>query len=220
MARYRNKAEYIESVEAEAQLIIDYFDHTPRRFLGIGVGNIYDHLFPLLSGNWTGIYCEPNPMDCAKIITDCEKFCVNGVSIENRVTILNTGVMASSGLKTMYVVINNTCTSSFDPVFVLENPGNKSSPIVRKIIVNTIGANELIDYVGTDIDLINIDAEMSDSEIVIHLPWKKLNRCRMVIVEEINNAAKKILADNNFVIHTKTFDKIKSNNTVYIKELT
>ena len=199
----------LERYTEEACLINNYFDGNQFCFLCIGSSNGVDHLYPLLTQGWQGIYCEPAPVECSKLIEITEPFV-------NQVTIINSAVMSKSGLATMYICTNGLGTSSLHRSHAEGNKLLVPNPDIRKIIVNTINAEDLINFTGTNITLISIDAEGSDSEIIRSMPWKQLNQCRMVFVESLTPKAEKVLLKNNFVLYVGA---TANGNIIYVRDL-
>jgi FkbM family methyltransferase len=202
--------QYNEYRYEEHQIIVDYFGDISGRFLCIGAGVGHDHLHPLLESDWTGVYCEPNPVDCASLLLAVAKF-------KDKVTIVNSAVTDKSGLAIFYRCVNGVGVSSLDPDHAESNKATIPNPTIQKIIVNTIAANKLIEFIGKDFNLISIDAEGSDSKIVKSIPWEELKQCQMIFVEQIDPDAHRILINNNFVLHTNS---TSNHNRIYTKKLT
>jgi FkbM family methyltransferase len=194
----------------EHQIIVDYFGDISGRFLCIGGGAGLDHLEPLLESNWTGVYCEPNPVDCASLLLAVAQF-------KDKVTIVNSAVTDKSGLAIFYRCVDSVGVSSLDPDHAERNKAMVPNPTIQKIIVNTIAANKLIEFIGKNFNLISIDAEGSDSKIVKSMPWEELKQCQMIFVEHIDQDAHQILINNNFVVY---INSTVNHNRIYTKKLT
>lgn len=151
------------------------------KFLGIGANVGLDWGFPLLEQGWTGVYCEPDPIACAQLIQNTEKF-------RDRVSIINSAVMPTSGLRPFYLSLNSSFLSSMHSDW-LENvlSYNKNqwdqNPKKVPILTNAISFQELIDYVGNDFDLIVIDTEGVDVEIAMSIDWSQFTKCTLLSLE-------------------------------------
>jgi FkbM family methyltransferase len=171
----------------ELLVITNFFGPDPKKFLCIGAQDGLDHTHLLLKGGWSGIYCEPNPIVCSELITNTEVY-------KDKVTIINGAVMGKSGLQTFYLCKNITAISSFQeswtdhtmPDLLKKFPELPSEPEIQEILTNTISAQDLINHLGTDIDFISIDAEGSDPEIIMNMPWGILDKCKMAFIEYYN----------------------------------
>jgi FkbM family methyltransferase len=193
----------------ENKIITDYFNGIAFCFLCIGSSDGNDHLFPLLSQGWQGIYCEPAPMECSELIVKTAPF-------KDQVTIINSAILHTSGLAPMYICTNGIGTSSLHKSHADSNRQVVPNPDIRKIVVNTLKSEDLISFIGNNLALISIDAEGSDSDIIRSLPWKELNQCRMVFVETLTPKAEKVLRKNNFVLHVES---TVNSNKIYVRDL-
>lgn len=161
-------------------ILAEYFKNFKGRFLGIGANFGFDWGFPLLDRGWTGVYCEPDPIACAQLIANTEKY-------RDRVTIVNSAVMPTSGLRPFYLSLNSSFLSSIHSDW-LENALSHNdswdrNPKKLPILTNTISFINLIAYVGTDFDLIVIDAEGVDVEIAMSIDWSQFTKCTLISLE-------------------------------------
>jgi FkbM family methyltransferase len=164
------------------QLLIDIFGSTKGHFLGIGANFGCDWSFPLLDKQWTGVYCEPDPQACSALIQNTKKY-------RDQVSIVNSAVMGSSGLMPFYLSMNSSFLSSMRPDWMqklLSVEYNKhwdNEPTQVPIVTNAISFQHLINYTGSDFDLIVIDTEGSDSEIATSIDWSQFKKCQAVCLE-------------------------------------
>jgi FkbM family methyltransferase len=165
------------------KILEDTFKDFKGKFLGIGahIGN--DWSLPLLDQGWTGVYCEPDPFACAELIKNTEKY-------QSQISIVNSAVMATSGLRQFYLSLNSSFLSSMRSDWMeklLSIKYNKhwdQNPRKLSITTNAISFQELLNYVGKDFDLIVIDTEGSDAEIIASIDWKQLTNCKMICFEQ------------------------------------
>lgn len=163
------------------KLLEDLFPNSGH-FLGIGANIGKDWSFPLLEKQWTGVFCEPDPSACSELIKNTKQY-------SNQVTIVNSAIMGSSGLRPFYVSLNSSFLSSMRPEWMhklLSIEYNKvwdSKPEQVSIVTNAISFQELINYTGSEFDLIVIDAEGSDAEIAASIDWSQFSKCQAVCLE-------------------------------------
>jgi FkbM family methyltransferase len=165
------------------KILAKSFKDFKGRFLGIGAHFGNDWSLPLLDRGWTGVYCEPDPFACVELIKNTEKY-------QNQIRIVNSAVMDTSGLTTFYLSLNSSFLSSMRPDWMeklLSIEYNKHwdlNPTQLPITTNAISFQELLDYIGTDFDLVVINAEGSDAAIIASINWKQLTNCKMICFEK------------------------------------
>ena len=150
-------------------ILVDHFKNFTGKFLGIGANVGLDWGFPLLDRGWSGVYCEPDPIACSQLIQNTEKY-------RNQVSIVNSAIMPTSGLRPFYLSLNSSFLSSMDSDWletVLSYNNNQwdKNPKKVPILTNAISFQELINYIGIDFDLIVIDTEGFDVEIAMSVDW-------------------------------------------------
>lgn len=199
----------------ELLTILDFFSVEPKTFLCIGAQDGLDHTHLLLRQGWTGIYCEPNPLICDELFRNVAPY-------KDKVTIVNSAVMNKSGLQKFYVCTNISAISSLQETWTahtmpglleMQDPNIPTDPVIQEVITNVISARDLIEFVGTDIDFISIDAEGSDPDIVKNMPWEILDKCKMVFIEYYTDEVHKFMLQHSFTL-LKTSNL---QNSIYIK---
>jgi hypothetical protein len=86
-------------------------------------------------------------------------------------------------------------------------------PNIRKIIINAISTQELLTLVGTDFDIVSIDAEGSDDRIVTSIDWQQFDRCRILLIEGNLHLRNQLENQGNFKVYTET-----DSNIIYVKD--
>ena len=160
--------------ELDDVVVSDFFrSQSTGRFLSIGSANGIDQTYSLLRKGWSGVYCEPDPVALSSIdghglLRVTENFRDNAI-------IVNAAIAPLSGICDFY--INNTIALS-----TTKKEWSDSTSI--PVIINTIGFNQLLDYVGEDFDYVQIDSEGNDVELVESIDWsKRLPNCKMIGIE-------------------------------------
>jgi len=189
-------------------ILADHFKNVKGKFLGIGAHIGLDWGFPLLEQGWQGVYCEPDPFNCSKLLENIEKY-------SNQVKVVNSAITPTGGVMPFYSSYNSSFLSSLDPdhlqTAISYNSSWDSNPKVIPFLTNTLSFQNLINYVGKDFDLIVIDAEGYDVEIAESLDWSQFGKCTLVSLEhgypEIypnDNIVKQLFDQGNFVLETIT----------------
>ena len=176
------------------------------RFLEIGADDGKDHLYHLLAKGWDGVYCEPDPRCCYELIKNTESY-------KNQVTIINSAVMDQQGLIDFYFSSNGSGTSSLDQSWHERMKEHVPESNIRKIITNAISTQELLTLVGTDFDIVSIDAEGSDDRIVTSIDWQQFDRCRILLIEGNLHLRNQLEEQGNFKVYTET-----DSNIIYVKD--
>jgi hypothetical protein len=155
-------------------VVSDFFKSQPTgRFLCIGSANGIDQTRSLLEKGWSGVYCEPDPVALSD--NDGHGLLRATKEFRDKIVIVNAAITSTSDVCEFY--INKTIALSTTKK---EWADNDSIPI----IINSLGVNQLLDYVGEDFDYVQIDAEGADVEIVNSIDWsKRLPNCKMIGVE-------------------------------------
>jgi FkbM family methyltransferase len=172
-------------IELLDEILKNQFINNGGRFLGIGANVGQDWSWPLLQQGWHGVLVEPDPTACTSLIKNAKEFA-------SQLTIINTAISARSGLSPFYLSLRSSWNSSLNlawqnKIFSTNvhnlSKYNDDENHVYKIITNTIGFQNFIDYVGNNFDVIVIDTEGSDSEIVLSLDWKQFSQCKLLCIE-------------------------------------
>lgn len=162
------------SQDVDDTLVSEFFKSQPTgRFLSIGAANGIDQTWSLLQKGWSGVYCEPDPVALTSV--DGHGLLRATKDVSDRVMIVNAAIAATSGVGQFY--INHTIALSTTKLHLSDSSS-------RPIIINSLGVNQLLDYVGEDFDYVQIDAEGSDYEIVTAIDWAtRLPTCKLLGIE-------------------------------------
>lgn len=172
-------------VTTEKEFIPFYFNKFPKgKFLEIGSndgdpGNPHEPCWPLLNLGWKGVYCEPNPYACAKLLTNLKPY-------RKHVTVVNSAITATGGLKTFYMNDFHHSCSSFQEDWMAKQTYIDEGTKQYSIGTNTSTMQQLVDYVGTDFNCISIDIECEDEileEIIMSFDWTLFTQCKLYIIE-------------------------------------
>ena len=137
----------------------------------------------LIESGWKAVVCEPDPFAISILIEKHSKYADN-------LTIVNSAISPTTGsLLPFYLSIGRSAMSSLQRTWLRRQ---KQIPIEerqqRQILTHTLSFQQLLDYVGTDFDLVVIDAEGIDAELIGSIDWTQLDNCRMVCVEQIGDS--------------------------------
>jgi FkbM family methyltransferase len=160
--------------------------------LDVGANFGFFALYALENGA-NKIYCvEPFPQAFENVVSLSKDF--NIVPINKAV---------SSKSEDLYMSINpgcsaTNCLSDYNDIF--NNDGGK-------LLVKTIDINNLIESVGSYIDLLKVDCEGAELDIFESIKPENLNRIGKMVIEThsdyIDTYIRNVLAENNFEIHSK-----------------
>jgi FkbM family methyltransferase len=162
------------SQDVDDALVSDFFKSQPTgKFLSIGAANGIDQTWALLHKGWSGVYCEPDPVALTSV--DGHGLLRATKDFSDRVMVVNAAIAATSGVCQFY--INHTIALSTTKLHLSDTSS-------RPIIINSLGVNQLLDYVGEDFDYVQIDAEGADHEIITAIDWAtRLPICKLLGVE-------------------------------------
>ena len=201
----------------EKQFVVDFFKDQPTgKFLEIGAcdggPNSDDEPFwGLLEKGWNGVYCEPNPMSCTRLIN-------NVMPYGDKVKIFNGAVAPTSGLTDFYLSVDTGGSSSFDPSWMSQQYYYKQTDRQYPIITNTTTVNTLLNLIGWDVDAISIDVEAKPESEFLKMLFNdvdltKLTRCKLFIIEAVPNVLRDRLLDLGFEM---VFSKV--HNSIFYKK--
>jgi len=194
----------------EKYVVLEFFENLPvGRFLEIGANDGVptsddEPVWGLKEKGWAGVYCEPNPSSCAKLIKNIGP---DRPDIE----IVNCAITIDSGLKTFYSVSsknNNTTvgTSSFRSHWIPLLPKILQDRVdfIKPIITNTITFNQLLDEVGSDFDFVSIDVENlaeENDEFIQSIDFARLENCKMIMIESITEKSIKYIESFGYSLY-------------------
>ena len=121
--------------------------------------------------------------------------------------------MDQQGLMDFYFSSNGSGTSSLDQSWHERMKEHVPESNIRKIITNAISTQELLTLVGTDFDIVSIDAEGSDDRIVTSIDWQQFDRCRILLIEGNLHLRNQLEEQGNFKVYTET-----DSNIIYVKD--
>lgn len=168
----------------EKFFIADFFkNYSNGRFLEIGSndGDPEDDnepVWPLVKMGWSGIYCEPNPHACSKLLHNLKSY--RGIEV------VNCAVADKSELQKFYIADDFPMASSFDVTWIPNTPYITSDTKQYSIFTNTITMYQLVNSVGTDFDCISIDVEAYDrfyTNLIKSFDWRLFDKCKVIVIE-------------------------------------
>jgi hypothetical protein len=168
----------------EKEFIPNFFKDFPSgKFLEIGANdgepnNLHEPCWELLKLGWEGVYCEPNPYACSRLLKNLKNF--------NNTTVVNGAIDINPGLKNFYIDNNWSCMSSLDKNWIDQVEIAPKDLVQNPIIINTFTIKQLTDVVGIDFNCISIDIENTYDfyeKIVNSFDWKLFDKCKMLVIE-------------------------------------
>jgi len=192
------------------QFVIDYFSNqSSGRFLEIGAndGEPYNNNEPfwgLVEKNWSGVYCEPNPIACAQLIK-------NVMPYGDKIKIVNGALDTDTGLKTFYLSVDSKGpSSSFHSDWMAQQTYHKPNDRQYPIITNSFTLENLLDNVGYDFDAMSIDIETNEYQLeqMLHdFNFSKLNNCKLIMLEVCSKKITQSLLNLGYSINTTVPNK-------------
>ena len=192
------------------QFVIDYFSNqSSGRFLEIGAndGEPYNNNEPfwrLVEKNWSGVYCEPNPIACSQLIK-------NVMPYGDKIKIVNGALSTDVGLKTFYVSVDSKGpSSSLHPEWMAQQTYHKPNDRQYPIITNSFTLENLLDNVGYDFDAMSIDIETNEYQLeqMLHdFNFSKLNNCKLIMLEVCSKKLTQSLLNLGYSINTTVPNK-------------
>lgn len=198
------------------QYVIDFFKNYPTgRFLEIGADDggprtDSEPFWGLIEQGWSGVYCEPNPMACTKLIK-------HAIPYGDKIKIFNGGIASSAGIKDFFISIETSGSSSFYPNWMQRQHFYLPEHTQFPIITNTLTLSSLLDYTGWDFDAISVDIECKGNiveEIFNDIDISKLVNCKLIILEVATTALETLLIQHGFLL-----DKRYDGNLVFTKTI-
>ena len=168
----------------ENKFIPNFFkDYSTGSFLEIGAENglsddPHEPVWELVKLGWEGVYCEPNPYACSRLLKNLESF--------NNIIVVNGAIDISSGLKKFYIDDGWACLSSLNKDWIKQVDIAPNGLIQKPIITNTFTMQQLTAAVGLDFNCISIDIENTHEfyeKIVNSFDWRLFTHCKMIVIE-------------------------------------
>jgi FkbM family methyltransferase len=208
----------------EKFVVLEFFKNLSNgKFLEIGANDGVpdaddEPVWGLKEKGWSGVYCEPNPSSCARLIK-------NIGPNRSDIKIVNCAITLESSLKTFYSVTakhGSTGTSSFNDKWINYLPKILRDRVdfVRPIIINTITFSQLIDYVGNDFDFVSIDVETTAEEndkFIQNIDFSILDKCKMIMIESITESSIKYIESFGFKLYYSDNYKNSDFNHFFIR---
>lgn len=150
-------------------LVEDFFkDLDNGRFLCIGSANGVDQTYSLLSKGWTGVYCDPDPLVFQGLFDATASF-------SEKTVLVNAAIVPEPGITEFHISSTQALSSVYRDLAGADS---------RKLVINPMTLDQLLDYVGEDFDYVQIDIEGVDDDVIKSIDWsKRLPRCKMIGIE-------------------------------------
>jgi FkbM family methyltransferase len=187
------------------QFVINYFSNQlTGRFLEIGANdgepdNNNEPFWGLVEKNWSGVYCEPNPIACAQLLK-------NVMPYGDRIKIVNGALSTDVGLKTFYVSVDSKGpSSSIHLEWMQQQTYHKPNDRQYPIITNSFTLENLLDNVGYDFDAMSIDIETNEyhlEQMLYDFNFSKLNNCKLIMLEVCSKKITQSLLNLGYSINT------------------
>ena len=98
--------------------------------------------------------------------------------------------------------IGRPAMSSLKPDWIEKQFDNEShEPLQYEILTHTLGVQDLINRVGTDFDLVVIDAEGMDEELINAIDWSQLSNCSLLCCEDPGMVGSSTLKEAGFDLY-------------------
>jgi len=168
----------------ENKFIPNFFkDFSTGRFLEIGADNglpedPHEPVWELLKLGWEGVYCEPNPYACSRLLKNLKSF--------NNTIVVNGAIDIVGGLKKFYIDDAWAGLSSLDKDWIKQVDIAPADLVQKPIITNTFTIQQLTEVVGLDFNCISIDIENTHGfyeKIVDSFDWRLFTNCKMIVIE-------------------------------------
>lgn len=159
----------------EEQIILELLKDTNGRLLDIGAydGKTFSNTYQLLLNGWNGILVEPAPSVIFELIKNTQE-------IKHRIEIVNAAITVNKNnslLEFNDSMGDAVSTSSKNHYDLWKNQVN-----YRKVFVNTITIQDILQIFGNNYEFVNIDVEGQNLEILKTIPFVEMNT-KVVCVE-------------------------------------
>lgn len=172
----------------EKEFIPNFFKDLPvGKFLEIGAENgksddPHEPVWELVKLGWEGVYCEPNPYACGRLLQNLESF--------SNIIVVNGAIDVTPGLKKFYIDDAWASLSSLDKDWIKQVEITPADLLQKPIITNTFTIQQLTEAVGLDFNCISIDIENTHEfyeKIVDSFDWQLFTKCKMIVFELCTN---------------------------------
>ena len=149
--------------------------------IGANQGN-NNPAYHLIRSGWKAVCCEPDPYACSILIELFSKYADN-------ITIVNSAISVAGGLAPFFLSIGRPAMSSMHEDWLAkQNVIPDEEKKQQRILTHTLSVQQLLEHVGTDFDLVVIDAEGSDEDIINAIDWSQLSNCSVLCCEGSDGA--------------------------------
>lgn len=172
------------------QTILNLTKHKPKgHFVQIGAAYSTSDNEPcwhLLKRSWRGTFVEPNPRNCAGLMTTLIE-----QGYEDQYSLYMTAIADKMGVQKFYMPRLYDSCSSLEPQWLDRMAflqGQDPGPI-DTVYTTAITLNTLFDSVGTDFDLLCIDIEVTDEQLELimnRVNWHRFNNLDVICLELIS----------------------------------
>ena len=206
----------IKLVGSEESIVREFFKDQPYgRFLELGAkdgepNGSSEPCWNLLAKGWYGVYCEPNPISCSKLIRNTWPF-------RTRVSIFNVAVTGSGGLENLYISLDNEYAScaSLNIDWMNNQSFVKAPQESYYVVTNTISFIGLLNCTDPhSLNFISIDIEGCDQDVVTSVNWDQFDNLKLVCLEDPSSVSIEHLAKAGFVPMGMT----ENENVFFVKD--
>lgn len=178
------------TTDIDNTIVAAFFNNQVGRFLSIGANSGNDQTYQLLVNGWQGVYCDPDPYACAKLIETTKNF-------KDQVTIINCAITPTGGITDFYLAIDHSVISSLDSSWI---DAHKKNTTIRKIIVNSLKFDDILKMFDYTFDYIQTDIEGYDAQVIESINWAILPSCKMICTEAGPTVLKQLCQQGNYMI--------------------
>ena len=178
-----------DSYTQDNDFLLDYFKNLPAgRALAIGANQGTNNpTYELIKRGWKAVCCEPDPFAVGLLIELLKEYQAN-------VTIVNSAITPTTGqLTPFYLSIGRSAMSSLRADWLATQdaiPNDEKQQ--QQILTHPVSFQDLLNYVGTDFDLVVIAVEGIDAELIKSIDWTQLSKCQLVCVEDPGDSPYKL----------------------------
>ena len=178
----------IKKTFSEKEFVLEYFKKKKTgQFLEVGAndGNPFSHTEPcwgLVEKGWQGVYVEPNPFGCSKLIEHLTPFNLN------KFKIFNCAIDKRIQLAKFFVSKSHPAVSSLQENWT-DNLEQQHDFQKIEIFINTITFDQIFMSTGNNFNFISFDLECSDEILNYHInliDWSSFKNLKLVCIEIVD----------------------------------
>ena len=189
--------------DSDTDIVNNFFAGHVGRFLSIGANHGQDQTYDLLCKGWQGVYCEPDPYACIKLMETVQPY-------REQVTIINSAITPVGGPIDFYLAVGESFVSSTQ-VSWTQRHAKKNN--IQKILINSLSLNQVLEQFNFEFDFVQTDIEGLDIEIIQSVDWSRVTSCRMICTEAGPAVLKQLCTQGNYMI-----TDITPTNSIYKKQ--